>query len=152
MREKGVEEEMKKIGDVYSCRGQIPVNTPNVRIYLFDGRFDTGWRIESLTIVNSTPLTGPEFQLILSTEELTDSVTVDWNEQPQIGLATWNAPATGATPTSWVDPDNLIIEDLFLSSRGSEDDTYLNYMITMQKYKVSDWKGALAMVRNRSQA
>ena len=142
---------MKKLGDRYTCRGKLPVNIPNTRLILFDGRFNTGWRIESLAVVNSTPLTGPEFQLIVSTEELTDTVTVDWGNQVQIALATWNAPSTGASPEGWVDPDNLVIQDLFLSTRGSEDNTFLNYMITMQKYDISDWRGALAMVRNRSQ-
>ena len=54
---------------------------------------------------------------------------------------------------SVVDPDNMIIEDLYFSARFSAADTFrVNYMVTLEKYDISDWQGALTMVRNRSQA
>ena len=42
-----------------------------------------------------------------------------------------------------IDPNNLIIEDLYVYARGN--DVGINYMITMEKYHFSEWRGALAM-------
>lgn len=142
---------MKKIGELYTIRGIIPVNYPNVKVRLFDGRFDTGFRVVSLEICSSLPLTSDEFSVIVSTDPLTDAVTFDWSENTQIAWASWNAPTATSPNDSWIDPDNLVVEDLFISNRGGTDDRFVNYMIQMQKYDFSEWRGALAMVRNRSQ-
>ena len=53
--------------------------------------------------------------------------------------------------TSIIDPDNMIIEDLYLVV-NAQDEGNVNYMIQLQKYDISEWQGALSMVRNRSQA
>jgi len=144
---------MKKLGDQYTMRGQIPVNIGNHRIQLFDGRFNSGYRIEKFEIVPQGPLDTVEFQMILSTTELDDINDMNFQDNTQIGWAIWGAPTlTRFSEWTTLDPDNLIIEDLFLSCRGSTDDTFCNYMITMQKYDINEWQGALGMVRNRSQA
>jgi len=142
---------MKKLGDQYTLRGQIPVNIGNTRIQLFDGRFDTGYRIEKLDIVGQLPLNQIEFQMILSTTELDSIDQMNFQDNTQIGWAVWGAPIRQTNSWGEVDPDNLIIEDLFISCRGSEDNSFCNYMITMQKYDIDEWQGALGMVRNRSQ-
>ena len=52
-----------------------------------------------------------------------------------------------------VDPDNLVVQDLFvIADEGVGSDVKVNYMIKMEKYDITDSQGALAMVRNRSQA
>ena len=144
---------MKKIGELYTLTGKMPVNTPNFRVPLFDGRFDTGFRVESLEIVDSLPISqNVEFQMIVSTDELVDAVTFNFGDQTQIAWALWNSPNVYSGPkVEWVDPDNLAVEDLFLSLRGGSDNTDCNYIIKMQKYEFSEWRGALAMVRANSQ-
>ena len=52
-----------------------------------------------------------------------------------------------------IDPENLVVEDLFIqgfSSDGSGQE--INYMIEMEKYDFSESLGVLAMVRNRAQS
>ena len=143
---------LKKLGDLYTVRGIMPVNVGNRKIQLFDGRFDTGYRVESIRIMASLPLLTHEFHFILSTDELVDAVTIDFAQNTQIGWAVWNTPSGYiGQHEHWVDPDNLVVEDLFISNRGSSDGSFINYMITMQKYDISEWQGALAMVRNRGQ-
>jgi hypothetical protein len=144
---------MKKIGDVYTARGQVPVNEVNFKIQLFDGSFDTAFRIIGFTIVDGAPLNNNEFMGVLSTEPQTVATSFDFSHQTEIAWALWNAPNVYSGPLeTWVDPDNLVVEDLYFSNRGGSDNTFLNYMITMQKYQITDWRGGLAMVRNRSQA
>ncbi len=134
-------------------RGQVPVNYGNLRLTLFDGQFDTAYRVEKFEIVGSSPLDTVEFIMKLSTDELTDISAFNYNDNTEIAWAMWGgAHTTLAFSWSDTDPDNLIIEDLFLSCRGGTDNTFCNYIITLQKYEIDDWRGALGMVRNRSQS
>ena len=49
-----------------------------------------------------------------------------------------------------MDPENLIIEDLFIyAAINTTADVNINYLITMEKYEISDWQGALAMATER---
>ena len=144
---------MKKVGELYTARGQVPVNTVNHRIQLFDGRFDTAYRIVGFTIVDGAPLENHEFQGVLATAEMTVATSFDFSDNIEIGWALWNGPNVYSGPLeTWIDPDNMVIEDLYFTNRGGTDATFLNYMITMQKYDIDEWQGALSMVRNRSQA
>ena len=56
------------------------------------------------------------------------------------------------TPQTIIDEDNLIIQDLYIGAYSYSDAEQFNYLIKLDKYEISDWQGALAMVRNRSQA
>ena len=69
------------------------------------------------------------------------------------------ASSAGSTDTAFnsptgkiIDPDNFIVEDLFVYARtpaGSDED--INYMVTMEKYDTTDSKGVLAMIKNHAQ-
>jgi hypothetical protein len=140
---------MKQVGDIYTARGQGAVGTVE-RITLFDGKFDTAFRLVSIEISESEPQGSREAWIKVMTEEADHTDTWDWGSNTEIGWACWNTP----TLTRWgyntfVDPDNLIVEDVFINFSGT--DGPVNYMMTFQKYDISEWRGALAMVRNRSQ-
>ena len=45
----------------------------------------------------------------------------------------------------------MVIEDLYIWANNAANDP-INYLIKMEKYDITDWQGALTMVRNRSQA
>jgi len=143
---------MKKIGD-YTIRGRVDVNTTE-RITLFDGKFDTGYRITSIVIGPDSPYGNFDVFLTAKTED--DGLAGEswnWEDNRQIGWASWVSDGVGTANTDQgiVDPDNLIIEDLFLSAGANQGTGGTNYLITMEKYQFTDWNGALAMVRNRSQ-
>ena len=56
-------------------------------------------------------------------------------------------------PFHLIDPDNLVVEYLFIRAVDQQgNDVSCNYFISMEKYDITEWQGALAMVRNRSQA
>jgi hypothetical protein len=149
---------MKKIGE-YTCKGQMLADDigGSIRITLFDGKFTTGYRITEFSVapadVDNT--TAAVFVAKLLTEESGGAGAKEWDFDNNNEIA-WsmcgfdaNSAATPA-PSSWVDEDNLIVEDLYI--QGTENsDLPLNYMIKMDKYEFSDWRGALAMVRNKSQ-
>ena len=152
---------MKKVGDKYTLRGKYEpdggfnLDNPD-RISLFDGRFDTGYVVEKFIVWGVGIDIGQDNDVIgvLTTEDL-GSIKMDASENRQIAWST-NRGGTYAEMDrighGVVDPNNLIIEDLFIYGFcGDQSTEGVNYMITLQKYDFSDWNGALAMVRNRSQ-
>ncbi len=153
-------EEMKKIGE-YTARGQLTENeseaSDGVRITLFDGRFDTAYRVTSFRIWGSdwSGSTTPDVIGKLATVRgLSDAAADFMNAGDQREIA-W-AGGNGASDLlivgdSIIDPDNMVVEDLFIYARGATDTADVNYLITMDKYDITDWQGALAMVRNRAQ-
>ena len=144
---------MKMIGE-YTIQGTVAQSTTE-RIMLFDGRWDTGFRIKSITIGPQTPYGNNDCFLVAKTED--DGLLGEgwrWDDNRQIGWASWIADGVGTANTDQgiVNPDNMIIEDLYLSAGANQAGNGTNYLIRMEKYEFEDYEGAYAMVRNRSQA
>ncbi len=149
---------MKKIGE-YTTRGKIASSdTETHRIQLFDGRFDTGYRITSFQIAFSDRDNASTFvaSVKLMTEPGANNRYWNFGDNTQIAWAAcgWDANDRYALPSeNIIDPDNMIVEDLYIGALVYDgQEVEMNYMITMEKYDISDWTGALAMVRNKSQA
>ena len=147
---------MKKIGE-YTTRGQITsVDSLMKKIQLFDGRFDTGFRVVffEVSLQDRSSNATESVSAKLSTELLADNTKWDWDDNREIGWALAAADSNGlavSTPQTIIDPDNLIVEDLYIGGYSYSDAEEINYMIILEKYDITDWQGALAMVRNRSQ-
>ena len=150
---------MKKIGE-YTARGRTdePTVSDGQRIILFDGRFDTGYKVVEFKIWSSDYGTAADPDVIgkLTTVQSGNNNAdgfMDASNNTEIAWAggSGNAESLLDIP-SIVDPDNLVIEDLFIHARGQTAGVPINYYIRMEKYEFSDSVGALAMVRNRSQA
>ena len=151
---------MKKIG-TYTTRGSYNpdggFNLDNpFRITLFDGRFDTGYKVTKFLVWGIGLDAGQDNDVlgVLATEDL-GSIVMDAGDQRQIAWAA-NRSHTFADVSGYVegivDPENMIIEDLFFYGfSGDQSISRVNYLIEMEKYDISDWQGALAMVRNKSQ-
>ena len=142
---------MKKI-DEYTVLGSVIDNTVK-KIRLFDGRFDTGYKVVAFKIFPHNPTSGNSDAFgCLATESA--AATSDWDaaDNRQIGWSSQNmAGGYAANETmSILDPDNLIIEDLYIFANDANDNP-VNYIITMEKYDITEWQGALAMVRNSAQ-
>jgi hypothetical protein len=121
------------------------------RITLFDGQFDTGFQIVSIVVCPEDILTAESVSLKLMTEDAAHNTDWYWSKNTEVGWASWNVPTNSRFGQfSQVDKEALIIEDLFLDASGDSGE-FINYLIELKKVKVSDWKGALAMVRNKSQ-
>ena len=147
---------MKKIGS-YTTRGQVLDGEH--KITLFDGSFSTGYRITKIVIgPSATAEDEIDFASVkLATVSGLSQNTWDWSDNTEIGWAMFgyyaNAAASafgGPNEFNQIDPDNMIIEDLYLYVQSRNEDP-VNYFIEMEKYEISDWQGALGMVRNSSQ-
>lgn len=144
---------MKKIGE-YTARGRVEHRLTQ-RITLFDGRFDTGYKVISFELLTDDPSTALNDVFgVLATEEA--AATDEWNlaDSRQIGWAGHEVRQGGpAEAGGTIDPDNFIVEDLYVHGFNSAGtNNYINYIIVMEKYETTDWRGALAMVRNSGQS
>ena len=143
---------MKKIGQ-YTMKGSFDPDAGTTRIVLDDGSFETGYRIVKFEHVLSNPLVNEEYRVVVGTES-TVSNTFAWDDNTQVAWGYGgnnNSASATFSNFAFVDPDNLIIQDLYLAG-NNQGGGLINYMITLEKYEISDWQGALSMVRNRSQA
>ena len=144
---------MKEIGELYTLRGSIEASDANLnplRLTLFDGKFDTGYKVVKFQIFNDGDTTTDVQGVLATSDNITPIVDWDFGDNQQIAWSQihwWDFNISSRQDV--VDPDNLIIEDLYLYATNNQ---RVNYIIQMQKYDISDWQGALGMVRNRSQA
>ncbi|GAI92986.1 unnamed protein product [marine sediment metagenome] len=153
------------LGNTYVIKGQIEGDYRTQRISLFDGRFDTAYRIIEFIIAPkkiignsnqscSAKLCTEDQNLFGTTGQ--DSGEWNWQDNREIGWATWAQFSTNISRSynSIIDPENLIIEDLFIGGVVNEDqpNNIFNYMIVMEKYSISQAEGTLTYIRNRGQA
>ena len=153
---------MKKIGE-YTARGIVSeadttAGNPQ-KIPLFDGSFTTGYRVVEFKIWGTSWGSSSAPDCIGKLSKNDDGTTAANNfmradDDNQIAWAT-SAGSTdqGGAPLddSIIDPDNMIIEDLYVYVRASTDANAVNYIVRLEKYEISDWQGALAMARDRAQ-
>lgn len=140
---------MKKIGE-YTTRGLVGFREVK-RISLFDGRFDTGYRLVSVQALQADPSSSDaDCFITVATEEEAANPQWDLGDVRQIGWASSKGDPFPTLSPGVVDPDNFIVEDLYIYS-NSIDGSGTNYLITMEKYDTTDWHGALTMVRNSAQ-
>lgn len=139
-----------------TVKGQLEHNIEK-RIQLFDGRFDTGYVVKEFWLYPNTGIgAGNDAHGVLSLESgvVANGLSWDWSSNYQIG---WAAGVFGGGTShsdhdgnGIIDPENLIIEDLYIIAAHSASGT-TGYMITLEKVDLSEAAGALAMVRNKSQ-
>ncbi len=145
------EDVMKKIGE-YTTMGQAESGI-STKIQLFDGRFDTAYKIVKFSVSPEKVNLGHDAYGKLTTEDDASSTPTrwDWGSNIEVAWAGISAVTDGVAGVGeFVDPDNMVVEDLYFYGVNS-DDGAVNYMIVLEKYDISDWQGALAMVRNKSQ-
>jgi hypothetical protein len=155
---------MKKIG-TYTARGivnesETTAGNPQL-ITLMDGRFDTAYKVTAFKIWSSQVDATSAAGCVGKLSKNPDGVTAATNffradDGNQIAWAvsghSADAGSAGQFGESILDPDNLIIEDLYVYARSAGDTTDpINYLIEMEKYDITESRGALTMARDRAQ-
>jgi hypothetical protein len=148
---------MKKIGE-YTATGKAS-HLIETEIKLDDGRFDTGYVVTHFQIyptdfTGGTPSTTTGIGRLATEDGLslirTNFIDASLNTFVAADSISGGFENVSDDAGTFIDPDNLIVQDLFITILNA-DDKDMNYLIKMDKYQFTDWKGALAMVRNKSQ-
>ena len=143
---------MKKIGD-YTIRGSI--NDGGIqKVQLFDGKFSTAYKIVEFKVFPQNPLSSTSDVIGVLMTENTGVPSPVWQADLNTQIA-WSGTNVGGNaapnqPFTVIDPDNLIVEDLFIHINNTSSDES-NYFIKMEKYDITEYQGALAMVRSKAQ-
>tara|TARA_Y100001973_G_C5188020_1_gene329113 strand:- start:836 stop:1345 length:510 start_codon:yes stop_codon:yes gene_type:complete len=152
----------KYIGE-YTARGVVSeteteAGTPQ-KISLFDGRFDTAYKVVDFKIWSSAfgTSSNPDCVAKLSKNAVGTTTSGNFMRADDDNQIAWAASA-GSTDGGLgfgegpiLDPDNLVVEDLYVYARTAGTQSMpLNYLIVMEKYQIDEWKGALAMARDRA--
>jgi len=141
---------VKKIGE-YVVRGTL-AHSETRRIQLFDGKFDTGFRIKEIYTIPATYDATADCSIIAHTEETTIGHPV-FSDNTQVGWASYSQEQNFgvAATTGLIDPDNMIVEDIYITAKSNNAAKEINYMLVMEKFDITEWQGALQLVRNSSQ-
>ena len=152
---------MKKIGE-YTARGIVSEDDTTdgnpQKISLFDGRFDTAYRITDFKIWGSdwSADNNPDAIGKLSKNAIGTTGGANFLRADDDNQIAWAGMQGDTDSISYVDSiidrDNLVIEDLYVYVRGRSATTSqaINYLVELDKYEISESQGALMMARDRA--
>ena len=122
------------------------------KIQLFDGRFDTAYKLISFKIAPVSPTLSQELVGKLTTEPNSNVTTWAWENVEEVAWAHWGADKN-QDDYSNVRDDTMVVEDLYVSAYNETiDGAGVNYEIILEKMKIETWDAASIMVRNNSQS
>lgn len=145
---------MKKIGKLV-LRGRTGININGFKLQLFDGKYTTGYKITKFVVATHSPSVAEELIAKLHTGPSSLPISEwNWADDQEVAWSVWAAPTVQYYFPGLVDPNNLIVEDLYISNYSPTGDVndFCNYYIELEKYEFPAWTGAGAMVTNQSQA
>lgn len=141
---------MKRECEEITIKGQIVVPAVE-RLDLFDGSFRTGYRLKKFIITPREILASEEITAKLMTAELPHSSDWNWDNNLEIGWASWGTPINSRfSQFAVVDEDSVIVDDLYIDVTGDTGQA-VNYLIVMERDNFPEYIGALNLVRNKSQ-
>jgi len=119
------------------------------RIILDDGRLTHAMRVVSFTVFPKSVGSGNDIQVTLG---LNRDFTIVWDasNNGQIGWASWWSDASAKHDWTYVDPDHLVIRDLFISNT-SANSAEANYVIKLEAMDISDEESILQLIKENQQ-
>jgi hypothetical protein len=134
-----------------TLRGQF-VEGETKRLIVDDGRLNHGYRVVSFVIAGEPALTSGEAYATLSLDYDTPT-NWDWGDSRQIGWAsTNNAGGSGLnSPFSVIDPDHIVIMDLYIQGNSALPSGNINYLIELEAVELSNDQAILTLIKERSQ-
>ena len=142
---------MKKIGD-YTARGVVTeaeteAGNPQ-KIPLFDGKFTTGYRVVEFKIWASDYASGgaPDCIGKLSKNDIGSSAAASFMRADDDNQIAWSgvsggSDAAGPMGFNIIDPDNMIVEDLYVYARSAGTNTNaINYIVRLENYQTYQLK------------
>ena len=160
---KNARKEPGKYIGTFTCRGSASEGDTETdgptRIRLFDGAFDTAYVVREFYVwpQNFSTSTNPDIIAKLATSPNASTGPADFMDADDGREIAWGgfSASTDAgfngQPNHIVDPENLVVEDLWFYVRGTNEDTSIaNYMIVLDKYDITETLGAVSMAKDRA--
>ena len=146
-------DKMKLLG-TYTARGKTTQGVIE-RVRLYQGTNKIGYRVTDFKVWASDYSSDSNGDVIgkLSKNDIGVTGSADFMRADDDNQIAWagnqgNTNEFVSVP-SIIDPENLIIEDLYVYARsGGSSSQAINYLITMEKYEIDGWRGTLEMARD----
>ncbi len=131
----------------YTLRGQLtlPMTEPQ-RKALFNGSFTKNFKVKDVQIFPSGVVNNDTLLILHFDDEL--KVAMDASDNGQFG---WAATDALAQDWSYVDPDHIIVQDLFITALAAAPGN-VNYVIKLEQVKTSMPEAILDEVKNQLQS
>jgi hypothetical protein len=147
--------QVKKTGS-YLARGTAEEGT-GVHIQLFDGRFDTGYKITSFVVWAVSVQDVYDQRCIgkvATSENVSTAAATFMNAKDDREIAWAGQDGSSIEGLSLggpglIDPNNLIIEDAWVFVRSNQNEP-VNYLIEFEKYQFDSFIGAMNIAREAS--
>lgn len=133
---------------IHTLRGQLtfPMAAP-LRSQLFNGSFTSNFKVVSVNIFPATPINN-DVILILHFDDVL-KLQADADDNGQFGWATTDALAQD---WAYVDPDHIIVNDLFCSVLAANPGAVVNYIIKLERIKTTLPQAILDEVKSKLQS
>ena len=139
-----------------TLRGRVDANDERRRLIIDDGRVNHGFKIVAFHIISTNPGTSAaDAYGSLATES--DAATSVWNldDNRQIAWAGQNIQGTAAPSNqfSLIDPDHVVITDLFVCGRGGTGATAegYQYLVELEPIELTDNQAVIQLIKESAQ-
>ncbi len=136
--------------------GSDPANTGRRQLILDDGRINVGYRVIDFRIWNADMIGGNAFGVqghLAMGLEPTSALPLA-SDNREIGWAAYNT-ASGNIITDFrlVDPDHIVVRDLFLIFPQVFNifEESVNYYILLEEYDITDQEAIISIIKEESQ-
>jgi hypothetical protein len=133
---------------IHTLRGQLtfPMAAP-LRSQLFNGSFTKNFKVKEVHIFPTSTINN-DAMLIMHFDDVV-KVLADADDNAQFGWATMDYG--GGPSQAYVDPDHIIVNDLFCSVLAANPGT-INYVIKLERISTTLPQSILDEVKNRQQS
>lgn len=132
----------------HTLRGRLDGNEIR-RLIIDDGRFTHAMRVVSFVVFPRSVASGNDIQVTLSLNR-DFNVPFDAANNGQIGWGSWWSDASAKHDWSYVDPDHLVVRDLYISNTSAAA-SEANYVIKLEAQDISDDEAILQLIKENQQ-
>jgi hypothetical protein len=116
-----------------------------------DGRLNHGYRVVSFVVFPYAPAGATQQTPVTLGLDYDMGPNIDASDNRQIAWAitVYGSGALEAQPTSVIDPDHVVIQDLWIRNENNVDE--VNYLIELETVDLTDDQAILSLIKERSQ-
>jgi hypothetical protein len=134
-----------------TLRGQF-IEGETKRLIVDDGRLNHGYKVVRFVIAGDPNSSANDAWATLSLD-YDAPATWNWGDNRQIGWASTNVQGTAGLepPFSVLDPDHIVIMDLYIQGNVASAGGIINYLIELEPMELTNDQAILTLIKERSQ-
>jgi hypothetical protein len=132
---------------VHTLRGRVDASTTK-RLVVDDGRFTHVMKVVEFYVWSEGLASGDDPECLLAKNLDIGPGIADASNGNQIAWAGMRVSSTAVGPFSIVDPDHLVISDLYISNISA---ATANYLIVMKDDTITEDEAVLQLIKERAQ-